>query len=389
MVESSHLLTIEDEFRDMDAQVLNTMIAYQAISRTEKIYNQLTQEQLKIIEDQVIKGSHTPSEWIALVSKLVQYDTMADEARRFKVDRPIPSRDTLLVVGVVIAGLLALVLKLWMWVAVALSVYLVGVLVYFLLPVGKKVLKKERKQKAMAAKYAKLLFEYSDLPNHFRKFIFPLIRELSTMVDSNEQLELQVNLGPKKQLSHRTEREEDENHEAPESYVYETSEFYNYPLMNLRANLNDGSVLNFNIEDLICNRRYVRKIFVENDPDEEIWKGTMRISYHLQVLLHKGIYDLAAKHNNKAGNFMVDDVENTTLDLKSRDNEFSLSYIDGGETHILNLNASTTTQLQRYYYFGDFEIDEELYYIPDIDFFKRLMRIIKHQVKPIKNTVKE
>jgi chemotaxis protein CheY-P-specific phosphatase CheC len=115
----------------------------------------------------------------------------------------------------------------------------------------------------------------------------------------------------------------------------------------------------------------------------------MRISYHLQVLLHKGIYDLAAKHNNKAGNFMVDDVENTTLDLKSRDNEFSLSYIDGGETHILNLNASTTTQLQRYYYFGDFEIDEELYYIPDIDFFKRLMRIIKHQVKPIKNTVKE
>lgn len=376
----------------MDAQVLNTMIAYQAISRTEKIYNQLTQEQLQIVEEQVIKGSHTPSEWIALISKIVQYDTMADEARRFKVDRPVPSRDALLVVGLVIAGLLIFVLKLWMWVAVALPIYLVGVFGYFLLPVGKKVLQKERKQKVMAGKYAKLLFDYSDLPNHFRKFIFPLIRELSTMVESHEQLDLQVNLGPKKQASHRTEREDDpsnENYDAPESYVYETSEFYNYPLMNLRAKLNDGSVLNFNIEDLIRNRRYVRKIFIENDQDEEIWKGSMRISYHLQVLLHKDNYNLAAKSTSKTGNFMVDDVENTTLELKSRDNEFLLSYIDGGENHILNLQASTITQLQRYYYFGDFEIDEELYYIPDIDFFKRLMRIIKHQVKPIKNTVTE
>lgn len=374
----------------MDAQVLNTIIAYQAISRTEKIYNQLTQEQLQIIEDQVIEGSHTPSEWIALVSKLVQYDTMADEARKFKVERPVPYRDILLVAGLGLAVLLAFVFKLWMWMAVALPLYLVGVLGYFLSPIGKKALQKERKQKAMAAKYTKLLSEYSDLPNHFRKFIFPLIRELSTMVDSHEQLNLQVNLGPKKQASHRTEREDsspDENYDAPESYVYETSEFYNYPLMNLRAKLNDGSVLNFNIEDLICNRRYVRKIFVENDPDEEIWKGTMHISYHLQLLLHKDYYDLAAKHTNKSGNFMLDDTENTTLDLKSRDNEFSLAYIDGGENHILNLQASTTTQLQNYYYFGDFEIDEELYYIPDIDFFKRLMRIIKHQVKPIKERV--
>ncbi|EAY26132.1 hypothetical protein [Microscilla marina] len=372
----------------MDAQVLNTMIAYQAIARTEKIYKQLSHEQRQIIDDQIIEGSHTPGEWINLIAKIVQYDAMADEARQFKIDRPIPSRDALLMIGGVVAGVFLLAFQVWAWVAMVLPLYWLLVFAYFLLPVGKKVLRKEAKQRAMARKYAHLLFDYSDLPNHFRKFILPLIRELATMMNSNDKLELHVNLGPKKQAIHRTEREDEpsnEAYDAPESYVYENSEFYNYPLMNIRARLKDGSYLNFNIEDMIRNRRYIRRVFVEDDQNEEIWKGTMRISYHLQVLLRKSLYDLASKHAHKSSNFMVDDVDKTVLDLRARDNAFLLSYVDGGDTHILNIQASTVTKLQRYYYFGDFEVDQELYYIPDIDFLKRLLRIIKHQVKPIKN----
>lgn len=371
----------------MNSQVVNTIIAYQAITRTEKTFNQLNLEQRKIIEDQLIKGSHTPKEWIKLISKIVQYDTIADEARQFKIDRPIPSRDALLTIGLVIAGICAFSLGLWMVAAIGLPVYMAGVFIYYVLPAGKKILAKERKQVKMAGKYSRILFDYSDLPNHFRKFILPLIKELDKMMDSDEELKLHVNLGPKKQAEHRTEREDEptnDDYDAPVDYVYETSEFYNYPLMNLRAKLNDGSILMFNIEDLIRNRRYVKKIYIEGDDTDELWKGTMRISYHLQVLLHKGCYDLAAKHTDKASNFMIDDIENPVLDLKAKDNEFYLSYVDGGDSHILNLQASTITQLQRYYYFGDFEVDEELYYIPDIDFFKRLMRIIKHQVKPLK-----
>lgn len=372
----------------MESQVINTIIAYQAIARTEKTYNQLSPEQKKIIDDQLIKGNHTTKEWIRLISKIVQYDAMADEARQFKIGRPIPSRDALLIIGFVIAGICMLALRWFNFVGIGLPIYLGLVFGYYLLPAGRKILKKERKQKVMAEKYSRLLFDYSDLPNHFRKFILPLIKQLDTMMDDDEKLRLHVNLGPKKQADHRTEREDDpsrEDYDAPESYAYESSEFYNYPLMNIHAKLNDGSVLMFNIEDLIRNRRYVRKMFIEGDDAEEIWRGTMRISYHLQVLLDKVKYDLASKHTEKASNFMIDDVDNPILDLKARDNEFLLSYIDGGDTHILNLHASTVTELQRYYYFGDFEIDEELYYIPDIDFFKRLMRIIKHQVKPLKN----
>lgn len=372
----------------MNAEVINTIIAYQAIARTEKTYNQLSLEQKKIIDDQFIDGSHTPKEWIQLISKIVQYDAMADEARQFKIDRPIPSRDALFIIGLVIAAICGISLRLWSFVAIGLPVYLGVIFGYYLLPAGKKILKKERKQKVMAGKYSRLLFDYSDLPNHFRKFILPLIKQLATMMDKDEELQLHVNLGPKKQAAHRTEQEDQpskEDYDAPESYVYESSEFYNYPLMNIRARLNDGSVLMFNIEDLIRNRRYVRKMFIEGDNAEEIWRGTMRISYHLQVLLDKTKYDLASKHVQKTSNFMIDDIENPILDLKAKDNEFLLSYIDGGDTHIMNLQASTVTELQRYYYFGDFEIDEELYYIPDIDFFKRLMRIIKHQVKPKKS----
>ncbi|HAS46545.1 MAG TPA: hypothetical protein DCS93_39045 [Microscillaceae bacterium] len=371
----------------MNTRKLNTIIAYQAIARTEKTYNQLSQEQRKIIEEQYIKGSHTPKEWIKLISKIVQYDTLADEARRFKIDQPIPTRMALLVVGVVIALLSAIQLKAYLMAGVALVTYFVGVFLYFLLPPGKKILQREQKQRLMAQKYSRILFDYSDLPNHFRKFILPFIKEVAKMMDDDEILRLNVNLGPKKELDHKFEREDiptNENYDAPEGYVYEETEFYNYPLMNIRAKLSDGSILMFNIEDLIRNRRYVKKIYIEDDDKDELWKGTMRISYHLQTLLYKSSYDLAAKHTSKAGNFMIDDKENSVLDLKSKDNEFYLSYIDGGDAHILNLQASTITRLQRYYYFNDFEIDEELYYIPDIEFFKRLMRIIKHQVKPIK-----
>lgn len=371
----------------MDAQKLNTIIAYQAIARTEKIYKQLSLEQKKIIDEQFIKGSHTPNEWIELISKIVQYDTLADEARRFKIDRPIPTRDALLVTGIAIAAITAIQLKMWLAAIIGLPIYLLGVFIYFWSPMGKKVLAKEQKQRNMAQKYARILFDYSDLPNHFRKFILPLIKEMGKIMDEDEMLRLNVNLGPKKQADHQFEREDipsNEDYDAPEGYVYETTEFYKYPLMNIRAKLNDGSILMFNIEDLIRNRRYVRKVYLEGEDSDELWKGTMRISYHLQTLLYKNCYDLAAKHTDKTSNFMIDDLENSVLDLKSQDNEFYLSYIDGGDAHILNLQASTVTQLQRYYYFEDFEIDEELYYIPDIDFFKRLMRIIKHQVKPIK-----
>ncbi|OJJ22057.1 hypothetical protein BKI52_08440 [marine bacterium AO1-C] len=371
----------------MNARKLNTIIAYQAIARTEKTYKQLSQEQRKIIEDQFIKGSHTPKEWIKLISKIVQYDTLADEARRFKIDRPIPSRDALLIIGVAVALLSAVQLGNYLVAGIGLVTYLVGIFLYFVLPPGKKILAKEEKQRVMARKYSRILFDYSDLPNHFRKFILPLIKELANMMDDEEKLRLNVNLGPKKESDHKFEREDiptNENYDAPKDYVYEETEFYNYPLMNIRAKLSDGSILMFNIEDLIRNRRFVKKIYIEDDDQEEIWKGTMRISYHLQTLLYKNCYDLASKHTSKAGNFMIDDAENSVVDLKSKDNEFYLSYIDGGDAHILNLQASTITQLQRYYYFNDFEIDEELYYIPDIDFFKRLMRIIKHQVKPLK-----
>lgn len=371
----------------MNTQKLNTIIAYQAIARTEKTYNQLSQEQRKIIDEQFIKGSHTPKEWVKLISKIVQYDTLADEARRFKIDRPVPTRDALLILGVVVSLLSAIQLGAYLMASVGLAAYLAGVFLYFFLPPGKKVLAREEKQRLMAKKYSRILFDYSDLPNHFRKFILPLIKELANLMQDDEKLRLNVNLGPKKESDHKFEREDiptNENYDAPKDYVYEETEFYNYPLMNIRAKLSDGSILMFNIEDLIRNRRFVKKIYIEDDDQEEIWKGTMRISYHLQVLLYKKCYDLATKHTEKIGNFMVDDTENAVLDLKSQDNEFYLSYLDGGDAHILTLQASTITQLQRYYYFNDFEIDEELYYIPDIDFFKRLMRIIKHQVKPIK-----
>lgn len=299
----------------------------------------------------------------------------------------MPTRDALLILGVVVSLLSAIQLGAYLMASVGLAAYLAGVFLYFFLPPGKKVLAREEKQRLMAKKYSRILFDYSDLPNHFRKFILPLIKELANLMQDDEKLRLNVNLGPKKESDHKFEREDiptNENYDAPKDYVYEETEFYNYPLMNIRAKLSDGSILMFNIEDLIRNRRFVKKIYIEDDDQEEIWKGTMRISYHLQVLLYKKCYDLATKHTEKIGNFMVDDTENAVLDLKSQDNEFYLSYLDGGDAHILTLQASTITQLQRYYYFNDFEIDEELYYIPDIDFFKRLMRIIKHQVKPIK-----
>lgn len=334
---------------------------YRYINKTTQTYENLNQEQRQILNKRYLEGEHTSSEWINLLKGLVDYDKCADKARVFKIGNPMFTIQVLLLMSLTIIALASFSMKNPLIMVIGIPITLGAIMAYHYSPAGKKRHEKEQKQQDMANKFYKIMDEFEELPNHLRLFVMPLITFLSERIDATEKIQLKVNLDIKKQDHHRLELEDeiDKNYYTKTGFNYEGTEFYRYDLMSLSSKLKDGTIIDFYIVDMIRNRRFVAQN-TEGD-DTHKWRSQMTISYFLKLQVPKINYERRKNAEN------------------IQEKETKLTYIEKDHYHVFNLKANSIKKLQRYYYFDDFDIDQEIYYIPDVDFVSSLIDIIYMQ----------
>ncbi|MCI0489058.1 MAG: hypothetical protein L0229_20900 [Blastocatellia bacterium] len=204
-----------------------------SLIKERRLYNSLTPDQRRILEEKQIEGNYTPGEWLALLRQLAEYDRHGDAVR--KVVKKMGCASGILVVATFIIGI---VFETFFLFFIALIIGVVALVLYFV---------KKR----------------SDLPNKLRRFALPLISILREEMEQGVPLYLRMDFRSgtikEKETAYLGPDETKARYRRPSNVLKVKETHYTNAWMEGRARLTGGSILEWQIVDNTRQRKITKK----------------------------------------------------------------------------------------------------------------------------------
>ncbi len=242
-----------------------------------KLYGKLNAEQKKLVQEKKIETSMKAKKWLEFLRQIAFFDRLRDQAHRK------------LKTGAIIVGIIDLIMLGGVFsYSIVAAVLFVLLLIFFIF---------------LIIRFKKI--KNIDISNNLRLFVVPLLVALKEEIDPNTKVFIKMDLTD---ALHSTKLK-DTILPQGKRYPKITTFMYNNPWFEVRAQLNDKTILQWDIEDIIRHRK-IRKISASGKLKfKEKFKVKHIIS--MKLLFSKDLYT-----------------------IKSREN---IEYADQGEYHMIKL----------------------------------------------------
>lgn len=231
--------------------MLTKLSKIMSIRKALKIRKQFTIEQNQFLKEQKIDGENTAAGWIDFLEELAEFDTYVDAAR-----------DKTVTIAIV-CGVLS-------FISIFLTAFSGGLAAPLLILLI-----------IATITYTAIYFSLKkiDIPNRMRLFVFPLIRVLQEEMKDESKIYLKVDFTTGLTKPYQTKHIEGKYDSNAKKKVDLT--FYNYPVLELKAKLADGTNLAIEIAD-IARKNSIRKT---NYRGKTKWKTKYKIKTRIDVSL--------------------------------------------------------------------------------------------------------
>ena len=201
--------------------------------KERRLYNSLTPDQKRIIEEKQIEGDYTPGEWLALLRQLAEYDRYGDSVRKV-----ISRTGKISIVAIIVTLFIGIVFETFFLFFIALIIGAAALVFY-------------------------LLKKRSDLPNKLRRFAVPLISILREEMEPAEPLYLRMDFRSgtikEKETAYLGPDETKARYRRPANVLKVKETHYTNAWMEGRARLTGGSILEWQIVDNTRQRNITKR----------------------------------------------------------------------------------------------------------------------------------
>jgi hypothetical protein len=222
-----------------------------SIRKALEIRKKFTVEQHQFVKEQKIEGENTPAGWVDFFEELAEFDSYVDSAKN-------RTRNIAILCGV---------LSFFSIIASAATAGFLAPLMFLLF--------------LLTAIYIAIYFglEKVDIPNRMRFLVFPLIRVLQEEMKNEAKLYLKVNFKTGLTKPFETKKVEGKYDSKIKKKV--DMAFYDYPVLELKAKLADGTGLAVTIDE-VARKNDIRKT---NYRGKTKYKTKYKIKTSIEVTL--------------------------------------------------------------------------------------------------------
>ncbi|MEM9673982.1 MAG: hypothetical protein AAF992_15430 [Bacteroidota bacterium] len=200
-------------------------------SKAYRIYRKLTEEEKEILENKKLSGKHSIREWNHKLSHIAVMDAYADKARQG-------------LLPIMFMGGIILIITFFIFLG---EDSMVGFVIWGIL----------------AAAFAMIIYLYRlfnkiNVGNQLRLFVIPTLRMLSAKVGKRQRLEMDLDLAVANDQNYFENTVKDNNPENQRLRSMTTNSFH-IPWLKAKVVLADGSLLVWENEDLVNERKVIKR----------------------------------------------------------------------------------------------------------------------------------
>ncbi|MFP4090554.1 MAG: hypothetical protein ACLFT3_09630 [Cyclobacteriaceae bacterium] len=225
-----------------------------------QMYRKLTDEEKAILETKKVSGKHSIREWNRKLSHIAVMDAYADKARNG------------------LTGIIFLSLFLTIFVSLFTLGASILFLTVFVIVLGLSFFG--------TALFFYLKFKKIDTGNQLRHFIIPTLKFLNRKVRKSHKVELNIDLALPNDEQYKIDQQIDKS-PADMRFRKVTSNYYLIPWMQAKIPLADGSLLTWENEDLIRERKVVKR-----RKNKRKTKYKIKHQVKVKIMLPKSRYQL-------------------------------------------------------------------------------------------------
>jgi len=278
-----------------------------------QIYRKLTDEEKEILERRKVSGKHSIREWNRKLSHLAVMDSYADKAR----------------------GGLKTMLILSVFLTFFVSIFMLNAPVFFLilvLVIGVSIF--------LTALFFYGKLRHIDVGNQLRYFVIPTLKLLNRKVRKSHKVELDINLSLPNDEQYMVDEQID-NQPEDKRFKKVTNIYYRVPWLQAKVPLADGSLLIWENEDLVRERKVVK--YRKN---KRKTKYKVKHQVKLKLMLPKSRYRLQEERHEA---IQVEEISKFyVLSLKGKEQTAHNPIVQNDEFKSMNPKYFTGLLIQAY-----------------------------------------
>lgn len=278
-----------------------------------QIYRKLTDEEKAILESRKVSGKHTIREWNRKLSHIAIMDAYADKAR----------------------GGLKTMLILSLFLTFFVSIFMFNAptfLLILVIVVGLSIF--------LTALFFYIKLKNIDVGNQLRFFLIPTLKLLARKVRKSHKIDLDINLAVPVDEQYRTDQQV-ENVPADPRFRKVTNNYYELPWLKAKVPLADGSLLIWENDDLVRERKVIKK-----RKGKRKTKFKVKHQVKVKLMLPKSRYQLTDERKEAIA---VEEVSKFhVLGLKGKDQSAHNPQMQGDEFKSMNPKYFTRLLIEAY-----------------------------------------
>jgi hypothetical protein len=240
------------------------------------MHRKLTDEEKEILLSRKVSGKHSIREWLRMLNHIAVMDAYADKARS--------GLTTMLFLSLFLTFFVAM-FTLAAPTFVTILVIITGLSIFGM------------------ALFFHIKFKKIDVGNQLRHFIIPTLKFLHSKVRKNHKVDLNIDLAIPGDELYKIDEQLDDN-PADKRFRKVTNNYYLIPWLQAKVPLADGSLLTWENEDLVRERKVIKR---RKNKRKTKYKTKHQIK--VKLMLPKAKYQLmeSRQEEDQQGSMMIED----------------------------------------------------------------------------------